>query len=241
MLHIAICDDEPEFLKDMSNVIKRQNPFGGNYSIFLFHSGEELLSADRSSKQQFDLVFLDIQMPNIDGISTAKFLRSQGNTAVLIFLTAVSVPSTETFKVSPFRYLVKPITAQMLSEELPEIYEEVTQRHQVLLVKSGDQLHEIRVASILYLTISHKSVDIVTDKGIYNTKEKMELLEQKLFSLGFVHSHKSYLINLNRISSLQRFKVTMENGSEIPISQPKAVSFRKAFTDYAERKIGLLK
>ena len=195
----------------------------------------------KNTKIRFDLIFLDIQMPKLDGIKTAKFLREQGNNAVLVFLTAVSIPSTETFKVAPFRYLVKPLTQANLSEDLPEIFDEVIRRYQTLLIKCGERLHEIKISAILYLTINHKSVDIVTDSGRFTTKETMRELEQKLSPFGFVHSHKSYLINLNRVSALKRLSVTMESGEELPISQPKAVSFRKSFTEYAERKVGILK
>lgn len=238
MIEIAVCDDDKAFLKEIDTILKKQNPFGGKYNLTFFQSGMALL---KNTKIRFDLIFLDIQMPKLDGIKTAKFLREQGNNAVLVFLTAVSIPSTETFKVAPFRYLVKPLTQANLSEDLPEIFDEVIRRYQTLLIKCGERLHEIKISAILYLTINHKSVDIVTDSGRFTTKETMRELEQKLSPFGFVHSHKSYLINLNRISALKRLSVTMESGDELPISQPKAVSFRKSFTEYAERKVGILK
>lgn len=238
MIEIAVCDDDKAFLKEIDTILKKQNPFGGKYNLTFFQSGMALL---KNTKIRFDLIFLDIQMPKLDGIKTAKFLREQGNNAVLVFLTAVSIPSTETFKVAPFRYLVKPLTQANLSEDLPEIFDEVIRRYQTLLIKCGERLHEIKISAILYLTINHKSVDIVTDSGRFTTKETMRELEQKLSPFGFVHSHKSYLINLNRVSALKRLSVTMESGDELPISQPKAVSFRKSFTEYAERKVGILK
>ena len=238
MIEIAVCDDDKAFLKEIDTILKKQNPFGGKYNLTFFQSGMALL---KNTKIRFDLIFLDIQMPKLDGIKTAKFLREQGNDAVLVFLTAVSIPSTETFKVAPFRYLVKPLTQANLSEDLPEIFDEVIRRYQTLLIKCGERLHEIKISAILYLTINHKSVDIVTDSGRFTTKETMRELEQKLSPFGFVHSHKSYLINLNRVSALKRLSVTMESGEELPISQPKAVSFRKSFTEYAERKVGILK
>lgn len=238
MIEIAVCDDDKAFLKEIDTILKKQNPFGGKYNLTFFQSGMALL---KNTKIRFDLIFLDIQMPKLDGIKTAKFLREQGNNAVLVFLTAVSIPSTETFKVAPFRYLVKPLTQANLSEDLPEIFDEVIRRYQTLLIKCGERLHEIKISAILYLTINHKSVDIVTDSGRFTTKETMRELEQKLSPFGFVHSHKSYLINLNRVSALERLSVTMESGEELPISQPKAVSFRKSFIEYAERKVGILK
>ena len=238
MIEIAVCDDDKAFLKEIDTILKKQNPFGGKYNLTFFQSGMALL---KNTKIRFDLIFLDIQMPKLDGIKTAKFLREQGNNAVLVFLTAVSIPSTETFKVAPFRYLVKPLTQANLSEDLPEIFDEVIRRYQTLLIKCGERLHEIKISAILYLTINHKSVDIVTDSGRFTTKETMRELEQKLSPFGFVHSHKSYLINLNRVSALKRLSVTMESGEELPISHPKAVSFSKSFTEYAERKVGILK
>ena len=160
MIEIAVCDDDKAFLKEIDTILKKQNPFGGKYNLTFFQSGMALL---KNTKIRFDLIFLDIQMPKLDGIKTAKFLREQGNNAVLVFLTAVSIPSTETFKVAPFRYLVKPLTQANLSEDLPEIFDEVIRRYQTLLIKCGERLHEIKISAILYLTINHKSVDLFND------------------------------------------------------------------------------
>lgn len=238
LIEIAVCDDDIDFFKEIDTIFKQQNPFGEKYNLSFFKSGTALLQCD---KIHFDLIFLDILMPKLDGISTAKFLREQDSTAVLVFLTAVSIPSTETFKVAPFRYLIKPLSKENLLVDLPEIFEEVTRRYQVLLLKCGEKLCEVKISTILYLVINHKSVDVVTDDRCYTTKETMRELEQKLSPFGFVHSHKSYLINLNRVSVLQRFVVTMENGEELPISQPKTISFRKSFMEYAERKVGMVR
>ena len=68
MIEIAVCDDDKAFLKEIDTILKKQNPFGGKYNLTFFQSGMALL---KNTKIRFDLIFLDIQMPKLDGIKTA--------------------------------------------------------------------------------------------------------------------------------------------------------------------------
>lgn len=237
MIRIAICDDERDFLQKFSEIINAYNPFNGEFRIYTYRTGRELIS---EKEVHFDLIFLDIQMPMIDGVETAKYLRKQGVTSVLVFLTSINVPSIETFKVSPYRYLIKNMENKYQTD-LKDIFSEVVKRIEVLLVKTEKGLSEIKISQILYFTINHKSVDIVTDHGKFNTKDKIGDIAEKILPYGFAFSHKSYLVNLNRIFSLNRTTVILDNGMEIPVSQPKSISFRNTFSEYAEQKAEVLK
>ena len=104
MIRIAFCDDNQAELQRIRTLLKELHPFDDNYEVTVFSSGEELL---RSDKRPFDLLFLDVQMPELNGYDTARRIRETDQRTTLIFLTGVAAPTVEVFQVSPFRYLMK--------------------------------------------------------------------------------------------------------------------------------------
>lgn len=233
MIRIAICDDETTFLNEFKGIIVNENPFDGNYHIDLFTSGIDLIN---KIENQYDIIFLDIQMPGLDGNETSERLREVDKDVVLIFTTAISTPMPKIFKVKPFRYFVKPINEKTISLELSEIWKEVTDKKETVIFNCTNGTFSLKIHSVLYLAISHKYVEIVTDTQTLYSRDNLSKLSQQLTHLGFAFSHKSYLVNLNRIFSIQKYKIILDNGSDIPISQPKAKQFKKDFTDYAKSK-----
>lgn len=231
MINIAICDDEIEFLQEFKNIIIKDNSFDGNYKIDLFTSGTDLLN---NLGLSYDVIFLDIQMPGLDGNVTSEKLRETDKNALLIFTTAVLTPLPKIFKVNPFRYLVKPFDNTTLPLELSEIWKEITARKETVVFNCTNGIFAVKISSILYLSINRKYVDIVTDTEILSCKEKLSNLATQLIPFGFAFSHKSYLVNCRRIFSINKYIIVLDNKSKIPISQPKAVKFKKDFADYAK-------
>lgn len=233
MISIAICDDDTEFLYEFKKIIFNDNPFDGNYHIDLFTSGIDLLN---NIEHPYDIFFLDIQMPELDGQKTSMKLREVDKNALLIFTTAVATPVPTVFKVNPFRYFVKPIDIATISLELSEIWKETIARKETIFLNCTDGVFAIKISSIVYLAINHKYVDIVTDTRTLKSNDKLSNLATHLTHLGFAFSHKSYLVNLNRIFSIQKYTINLDNGTRIPISQPKAKKFKEEFISYAKFK-----
>ena len=234
MIQIAFCDDNQAELQRIRTLLRELNPFDGNYEVTVFSSGEELI---RSEKRPFDLLFLDVQMPELNGYETARRIRETDRNTTLIFLTGVAAPTVEVFQVSPFRYLMKQMDDATLVNELNASFEEVTRKTQVVTFRTGNDIVRFNVTSVLYLTISGRSVELVTDHGRQEVKAKIGEMYELLSPHGFGFSHKSYLINFNRILSVTGSSVIMENGDILPISQPKAKSFKQEFIRFAGMRL----
>ena len=162
MVQIAFCDDNTDELNRIRALLDALQPFEGSYEITVFSGGSELL---KSEKRPFDLLFLDVQMPELDGYETARRIRETDQNTVLIFLTGVAAPTVEVFQVTPFRYLMKQMDDATIQKELLASFEEVTRRSQFVTIRSGNDLIRLNVASLLYLTIAGRSVELVTDHG----------------------------------------------------------------------------
>jgi DNA-binding LytR/AlgR family response regulator len=230
MIQIAICDDSLDDMNRIAGKLAALSPFEGQFSVHTYSGGKELLAAP---ERPFDLIFLDIQMPQIDGYETARKIRETDQNTVLVFLTGIVIPSADAFKVTPFRYLLKQLPENQFETELMEIFTEVNRKRQYITVKSGPDLMRINVDSILYLTIANRSVDIVTDNGTWNVRQKIGEMYPLVAPHGFGYCHKSYLVNFNRILTISGNTVVMESGAILPISQPKAKQFRQEFVRFA--------
>lgn len=120
-MHIAICDDEREICEELQEMIIRQMP---DCEVAAFTSGEELLE----SRFPYDILFLDIQMEGMNGISTARELRKRKEEVILIFITAVREYVFDAFDVSAFHYLLKPVSVGKMAEVLERAVREVKKR-----------------------------------------------------------------------------------------------------------------
>lgn len=234
MITIAICDDAERDLQLLETLIRKMNPFDGQFELDVFSSGEALLS---SPKRPYDMVVLDVQMPELSGYTTAQKLRESDQKTVLAFLTGVAAPTVEVFRVTPFRYLMKQMSEEELRQELSACFHEVERTNRFVTLQSGGDLLRLAVSSILYLVIQGRSVDVITDKGRYCIKAKMADMYSLLAPHGFGYCHKSYLCNFSRVMSVSSASVIMENGDILPVSQPKAKSFKSEFLRFAKTTI----
>ena len=101
-LKVAVCDDEKIICNEIKKRLLEIRP---EFEVLLFSSGDELIKSDKN----FDLIFLDIEMPQLDGMETAQILRKNHKNEYIIFLTSHSELMAEAFKVKAFRFLEKPI------------------------------------------------------------------------------------------------------------------------------------
>lgn len=230
MVQIAFCDDCADEVSRIRGLLDALFPFEGQYEVTVFTDADGLLS---SPKRPFDLLFLDVQMPGLDGYETARRIRETDQGTVLIFLTGVAAPTVEVFQVTPFRYLMKQMGDATLQGELAAAFAEVSRKNQHVTIRSGGDLVRLNVASILYLAIAGREVELTADWGKQLLKARMSELYPLLAPHGFAYSHKSYLVSFSRILTLSSNTVIMENGDILPISQPKAKAFKQEFVRFA--------
>ena len=140
MLKIAICDDEKKLRRDLRNLLAVQMELTGmDYAIQEFDCGESLLAACDAA-EQIDILFLDIEMPGSDGMTTAKLLRQSGCKMIIIFVTAYPDFVFQGYEVHAFHYILKPYEEAKIREVLSKAIQEISgQETQFYMVeqKSG--------------------------------------------------------------------------------------------------------
>ena len=112
-------------------------------------------------------------MPEKNGYKTAQQLRETDGRTILAFLTGVAAPTVEVFRVTPFRYLMKQMGEEELKAELTACFQEVERRQRFIVFQAGGEILRLPAASVLYLVIQGRAVELVTDKGRRSLKAKM--------------------------------------------------------------------
>lgn len=217
---IAICDDTEEFADGLKSEIenicaKKDWPL----ETEVFYSSLSLLNADLSS---FHVLFLDIDMPDLNGLETARKLREKYKRIILVFVTAFVEYAPAGYKVDAFRYPLK----QQINEDLPFTMEEIAGKlsasAETIIVegKAGTKL--VRVENILYIegtpyrrTRLHmdNSADLIEADG------RLSDFEARLHDSGFLKIQRSYIVNMAQISRISSYRVILKSGEALKASE----------------------
>ena len=158
----------------------------------MYLRGEGLLD----TFNQYDLVFLDIEMPPASGMELAAKLKELQYDGEVIFLTSYTDYMQDAFKVRAFRYLQKPVREDQLEEALCAAEEELQQQY---LVLTGEKVFRIKIQDILYLEAVHNETYIVTKTGELVVRSSMREIYEMLDPAEFIQTHKSYVVALRAI------------------------------------------
>lgn len=241
-MNIAICDDDKQFRDFLERNLRTYfDEKSIPLNIFQFSSGEDLLN----DELLFDLVFLDVQMENMNGIETGKALRQKNPGAITFVMTAYDGYLDDAFQIRAFRFLSKPLDVLRLYKALDDASELLNNEIIVFFdVKSGQ---DVRIYSndIIYLEIEKRRTKIVTVKNVYYSNEKIIYWQNRLNGISFACPHASFIVNIDYSIMHTRTKIILAkkgtDGSiieryEVPISAKNQAEMKRRFFYVLERR-----
>ena len=240
---IAVVDDEAEVLKALTEMLdkyKEEAPIDGatkfEYVAQVYSDGEKFLS---DSPANFDIVFLDINMPGLNGLQVAQRIRRCNRSAAIIFITHYAQYAVKGYEVNAVGFLVKPIdytsfkrnldkTLEVLSHSQSQKYS-IKTKNGIQLLTVGDIVYvEVQLHSIIYRSLSgNKIVEHYshgTMRGVY----------ADLCDHDFCRCGAAYIVNLRHITAVRNKEIHLHGDVVLPISR----KFSKAFSDAFMRYIG---
>ena len=229
-MRIAVCDDEELFRIEFKSVLDKVL-INAEYDIDTFSGGSSLYEA--FLKNPFDLVFLDIEMPGIDGITLAKRLRAVSENVQIVFLTSHIEYALEGYEVNALRYLVKPVDMNKLSEVLKYIQDKKNNSRQIMIKQEGEDI-VIDISDVIYIESLDKNVRIVTSKSEYITRYNISDYEEELKNSGFLRIHRGYLISLSKVKKIVKNDVVMDGDISLPVSRSNIKALKDALYAYVE-------
>ncbi len=239
---IAICDDEKTIRDEVSECIRN---IDATAVVKCFDNSSGILTPNFAA----DILFLDIQMPGIDGMEAARKLRASGKGTVIIFVTALEEYVFKAFDVGAFQYIVKPFEAEKLIEIATRAIKSVRAREQntpvtkqepsesvrTIVVKSGGANLKIELDSVIYAEIYDRQITLHMKKGdAIEYYGKISDLEH-LAGSNFFRIHRAYLINLKYVKAYDSQYVQLL-GASIPVARGKYQDLIKAFLTYNARR-----
>lgn len=188
-----------------------------------------------------DVVFLDINMPNLDGMSLGKLISKFKKSPQIIFITAYDSYAVEAFGIRAFDYIMKPYSEERIKDTLdrltrsegePSSGEKEVQQQNKLTLWKGDKMFVLPLKDISFCEACERETKIFTPKGVYMSKLKISDLEEKLPKGKFFRSHRSYIVNLDKIVEIIPWFNTTYNlklrdiDEKIPVSRSKVKEFK---------------
>ncbi|MCM1500526.1 MAG: LytTR family DNA-binding domain-containing protein [Clostridium sp.] len=224
MLKIAVCDDEEYFGKRIKDIIlKYMQKLQYACNVDCFESGSTLIKSS-VQKWDYDIVFLDVNMEEMDGIETAKAIRKLAPDTYIIFVTAYISYALEGYKVDAVRHLLK--EDENLEKAMQECLDTVTEKMNYREMKCTFEFQggkmDLAVDRILYVESRlHKVIFFVLDHGIseYYLYGRLDTVEDALSQFGFFRIHQSFLVNMKYVKHIERYRAVLLNGMEINISK----------------------
>ena len=222
MLSIAICDDEEYFrITEKQLILKYMAGKNCECMIDMYESGKELLAL-KSAISQYHIIFLDVNMEEIDGIETAKEIRKITKDVFIVFVTAFITYALEGYKVDAVRYLIK--DHESLENEENEMTFDFQEGKTTISLENL-----IYVESNLHRLVFYMAGEDAVHYTIYT---KLDDVAESLQNKGFCRIHKSYLVNLKYVESVERYRAVLSNGKSLAISKARFLDTRNEFACY---------
>lgn len=238
MIRIAICDDSKENLHELSGYISGYFEKKEDYvcEICSFDSARELIKAIED--EWFDIYFLDVLIPEINGMEIGKLIRKMDQKAVIVYITVSREFAFEAFGVGAFQYLEKPVDKAELSDTLNRILCLIGKNHNCkICIRTKEGLVNISLEDIMYVeNISRCSVYMLKNGEAVASLCNRGSFEKSVSFLAeqpaFVQPHKSYFVNMNFIRTFGQKSLSLENGTQIAISRKRFTETKKKYLDY---------
>lgn len=215
---VAICDDDNKDLAMLSSTLQAYNT--SSLEVFPFSDAKSLLNS--TSRKLYDIVILDIEMPQINGYDAAKMLISSLQKPLIIFLTNSMAYTLRGYGVA-FRYLTKPIDKSQLFAAMDAAIREVKANRFVFTSDGCD--HVIHMDEIYYLEIFNHHIILHTMDCEYTFRSTLKEILTQLPCGYFGMPHQSYIINFQHIKTAASKEIHLTNGVSIPVSRRRQKDF----------------
>lgn len=222
MVKIAICDDSHIELNNMLNLIDEYKSIkSASCTVKSFSSGFELISALENG-EQFNLYFLDIIMPTVSGIDTAREIRMHDKNACIVFASSSPEFALDGYSVRAMNYIIKPISRKALFPLLDEIFELLdVQQEQYVVIKGIDGINRIFLSNLIYVEVQNRNIHYHLSSGriIKSSELFSTVCENLLQHSNFIKPHRSYIVNMMYIDNITLKDIILNNGVQIPIAR----------------------
>lgn len=232
---IAICDDDKKERDNVSTLLqafslKNRTPF----IYHIFENGFKLLDSVESGAR-YDIIVLDILMPHITGIETARQIRKLDSAVKIIFLTSSSEFAVDSYAVGAYYYLLKPVNSNNFFEILERLLRRRKHSEEAsIIVNDGKSIRRIVLSELVYCEIVGRTVSYYLEDNtiIESTGTLSELEKDILHYPSFTKPHRSYLVNLRHVTQVTTSELKTDLGNSVPLARRRYDEISHAFLSH---------
>ncbi len=242
MLRIAICDDDSKFTRKLETlVLQESQKLGIRADTDVFSDGKTLLKSFQNG-DHYELIFIDIEMEQVDGITAARRIREIDRTVLLVYVSGYDKYLKELFEVEPFRFLSKPLNPAQFDRYFKEACKRINETEVFYQFTFNKEIRKISVKDIVYFESNNRIVYIHLKDG---TNEyfygKLNNVEKELAASRqyFLRIHQSFLVNYDYIIKMNFFNITINYARkkmELKISEDRQKEVRRQLCKIAGGK-----
>lgn len=227
----ALCDDDKYITEKLKNLLltyAKENRI--IIEIDEFQSGERLLN----SEIDYDIIVLDYQLGNTDGLTVAKELRKRNVLSCIIFLTSYPHFMIDAFEVNTFRFLLKPIDKSKFFKAIDD-YVKIIDANYPITVIQNKELKKINSNEICFIEADGKYSNIHLNTKVMHCSKTLSGVTKLLPAYCFVKTHRSYVVNLHYVKSYSSDTVYLSNGEAAYLSKNYQKSFRTSYMNFLKK------
>lgn len=231
MVRVAIVEDEIEYAKILEQyLVQYGNEENVDFQITHYNNALAFLY---EYKSDFDLVFMDINMPNMNGMEASVELRKLDQTVVLIFVTNMLQYAIKGYEVDALDFIVKPVKYFSFAIKMNKAMKRISnhEEHEIYIKTIDDCVTRIKVSHLKYVEVYGHKLTYHTEEGNYVISGSLKNAENELGKYNFVKCNKSYLVNLRHVTAIKGY-IAVVGGEELLIGHPKRKEFIQALNDY---------
>lgn len=234
-MYIAICDDDSKIINglkiDIYNIFKSLK---AEVDVSVFVNGTELIDTIKKEKIHYDILLLDIDMPNISGLEVAKILRETNEDIIIIFISSYEKYVFDSFEYNPFRYIRKNRIKEELNIALKSAYILYKKRERrYIVIKSDDGDCRVEQSEICYFEIVKRKLFIhLADNKVLSVWKPIKDFINELDNDNFVKIHSGCVVNMKYIKEYTSYDVILDNGEKLFTSRAGMKILKDELTRY---------
>lgn len=212
---IAICDDETNVIEYVSSIVSNWGAECGHTVVLRTFSSAESFLFSYEDENDYDILLLDVEMGDMDGVSLAKTIRKKNDIVQIVFITGYSEYISEGYEVAALHYLMKPVKPEKLFEVLDRATEKLEKNERMLTLTLSGEMVRIPLHEISYIDVNGNYITL-HGKENYTVKkalgEMQKELDERFFKVG-----RSSIVNLNMVQRITKTDCYLSDGSILPL------------------------
>lgn len=231
-MRICLVDDDSTQLDYLQVII---NQWASKHSIHtelnFYHSAEEMVFEHHES-YPYDVIILDVQMGNMNGIELARKIRKTDKTVILAFISGMADYVFDGYEVQAIRYILKPVKEHKVYELLDYVHTQITTENSYIIISVSGEKKRINYDDIIYFESMGHYITLHLEHAEYDFKYNISDLCLDLVGTEFIQTHRSYVVNMKYVEKITRTECQLIQNISVPLSRNSYKSVNEKFINY---------